>query len=176
MWSALFLALSFEVPWARAQGPDLPELTHHLTPLAPRPPAPDFVLQDLDGRRQRLSDYRGRVVIVNFWATWCPPCRREMPSLERLHQRLSGQPFAILAIDQMEGVDHVFAFTGQLDPPPTFPILLDGEGRVGKAWKVKGLPMSFIVDKKGRIAYRAMGGRQFDHPEIERRLRELIDE
>ena len=155
---------------------DLPDLTHKLTALKPRPPAPDFALKDLEGKTQRLSDYKGRVVLVNFWATWCPPCRREMPSMERLSQKLKAEPFMVLAPDQLESFDLVFSFTGQLDPSPTFPILLDEKSVASKAWKVKGLPTSFIVDKQGRIAYRAVGGREFDHPEIDKLIRGLIAE
>jgi len=155
---------------------DLPDLTFKLTPLNPRPPAPDFTLKDLDGKTQRLADYKGKVVLVNFWATWCPPCRREMPSMERLYQKLKDQPFMILAVDQMENFDLAFTFTGQLEPSPTFPVLLDEKGQTPKAWKVLGLPTSFVVDKQGRIAFRAMGGREFDHPEIEKTIRSLLQE
>ena len=155
---------------------DLPDLTHTLTALKPRLPAPDFALKDLDGKTQRMSDYKGSVVLVNFWATWCPPCRREMPSMERLYQKLKGEPFMVLAPDQYENFDLVFSFTGQLEPAPTFPIMLDPKSTASKTWKVKGLPTSFIVDKQGRIAYRAVGGREFDHPEIEKTIRALIAE
>ena len=155
---------------------ELPDLTHKLTALNPRPPAPDIALQDLDGKSQRLADYKGRVVLVNFWATWCPPCRREMPSMERLYQKLKNEPFMVLAPDQYEGFDIVFSFTGQLDPAPTFPIMLDPASTTSKAWGVKGLPSSYLVDKQGRIAYRAIGGREFDHPEIEKTIRALIAE
>ncbi len=99
-----------------------------------------------------------------------------MPSLERLRRTLEAEPFAILAVDQMEKFDLVFAFTGQLDPAPGFPILLDESGQSAKAWGVKGLPASFVVDKQGRIAYRAMGGREFDHPRIRELILELIRE
>jgi len=116
------------------------------------------------------------VVLVNFWATWCPPCRREMPSMERLYQKLKGEPFVILAPNQLETFDLVFAFTGQLEPAPTFPILLDDTGKSAPAWGVKGLPASFVVDRQGRVAYRAMGGREFDHPEIVKVIRALINE
>jgi thiol-disulfide isomerase/thioredoxin len=155
---------------------ELPDLTHKLTALESRPAAPDFVLQDLDGKTRRLSDYKGKVVLVNFWATWCPPCRREMPSMERLYQKLKNEPFMVLAPDQYESFDIVFSFTGQLDPAPTFPILLDPNSVASKAWGVKGLPSSYVVDKQGRIAYRAIGGREFDHPEIEKTLRALMQE
>lgn len=171
---ALFLPTLAAVP-ASAQT-DLPDLTHKLTALTPRPPAPAFTLKDLDGKTRKLSDYKGQVVLVNFWATWCPPCRREMPSLERLYQKLKGEPFAIFAADQRESFDLVFAFTGELNPTPTFPILLDEQTKISALWHVQGLPTSFIVDKQGRIAYRAIGGREFDHAEIEATIRKLIHE
>ena len=155
---------------------DLPELTTKLTALSPRPIAPAFTLKDLDGKTHPLSAYKGQVLLVNFWATWCPPCRREMPSMERLYLKLKEGPFKVLAVDQNESFDLVFAFTGELDPTPTFPILLDASGVVGKQWRVPGLPASYLVDKQGRIAYRAIGGREFDHPEIEATLRRLMHE
>lgn len=178
IWFARILsvsALAFMPVYAPAQV-NLPDLTHRLTPLNPRPPAPDFRLEDLDGKKRALSDFKGKVVLVNFWATWCPPCRREMPSMERAYQKLKSGPFTILAVNQYENVDLVFTFTGQLEPQPTFPILFDANSITAKQWGVKGLPASFIVDKHGKIAYRAMGGREFDHPEIVKRLRQLMVE
>jgi peroxiredoxin len=94
--------------------------------------------------------------------------------MERLSRRLQGQPFVILAINQQEQPDQVFVFTGQLDPAPTFPILFDRDSTVSHAWGVLGLPASFIVDKQGRVVYRAMGGREFDHPEIEQTIRAIL--
>ena len=125
-----------------------PEMSHSLTTLKPGKSAPDFALPDIDGKVHRLSEYRGKVVLVNFWATWCPPCRREIPSMERLLEQLKGKPFVVLAIDQEETADSVFVFTGQLDPAPTFPILLDRTSAVAPAWGVLGLPTSFIVDQR----------------------------
>lgn len=140
--------------------------------VKPRRPAPDFSLPDIDGKIHKLSDYSGKVVLLNFWATWCPPCRRELPSMEKLYLELKGKPFQVLACDQQEDADTVFAFSGQLDPAPDFPLLLDRKSVVSKAYAVPGLPTTFLIDKKGHIAYRAVGGREFDHPAI----RALIDE
>lgn len=140
-----------------------------------RPLAPDFILEDLDNKKHRLSDLRGKVVLVNFWATWCPPCRREMPSIERLSQNLKGTDFEILAVNVAENIDTVFSFTGTLEPAPTFPIVLDTDSSVVKAWPVMGLPTTFILDKQGRIAYRAVGGREFDDQAILAQIQALID-
>ena len=151
-----------------------PPLTHVLAPIDPRKPAPDFSLPDMDGKLHKLSDYRGKVVLLNFWASWCPPCRREMPSMEKLFLSLKGKPFQVLACDQQEDSDTVFSFTGQLDPEPTFPLLLDSKSAVSEAFGVPGLPTTFLIDKTGRIAYRAVGGRDFGHPAIRALIEGLI--
>jgi peroxiredoxin len=129
-----------------------------------RPPAPDFRLEDLDGHVHQLSALRGRPVIVNFWATWCPPCREEMPSMQRAWAQLRDQGVLMLAINVGESADQVFQFTA--DYPVTFPLLLDSDGAVSGEWPIKGLPTTFVVDPQGRIAYRAIGGRQWDAPEL----------
>jgi thiol-disulfide isomerase/thioredoxin len=152
------------------------ELGYRFTPLEPLQAAPDFSLQDMDEETHTLSDYRGKVVLVNFWATWCPPCRKEMPALEALYKKLGTEKFAVLAVNQWEDPDHVFTYTGDLNVFPSFPILFDPESAVSQDYKVKGLPTSFIVDRQGRLAYRAVGGRDFDHPEVERLIRVLLAE
>jgi thiol-disulfide isomerase/thioredoxin len=123
-----------------------------------------------------LAHLKGRVVLINYWATWCPPCRREMPSMERLSQALKGEAFSVLAVDVGEDADTIDAFTSQLDTELSFPILLDTRSRTMQAWKVAGLPTTFLVDKQGRIVASAIGGREFDHPEIIRAIRELLGE
>lgn len=143
--------------------------------LTARPQAPDFFLEDLDGKKRRLSNLRGKVVLVNFWATWCPPCRREMPSIERLSHVIKRADFEILAVNVAENLDTVFSFTGTLEPIPTFPIVFDTDSSVLKAWPVMGLPTTFILDKQGRIVYRMVGGREFDDPAILDQIRGLID-
>ena len=153
-----------------------PKLGHRLAPLQESIPAPDFVLENMDEEKVSLKELRGKVVLINFWATWCPPCRREMPSMERLYQKINGDNFTVLAINQMEEEDLVFAFTGQLEIDLTFTILFDKDSSVSQAFNVKGLPTSYLIDKKGNIRYRAIGGREFDHPEVEKLIINLIQE
>jgi thiol-disulfide isomerase/thioredoxin len=113
-------------------------------------------------------------VLVNFWATWCPPCRREMPSMQRLKEALAGEPFAVLAVDVGEDADTIQGFTSQLDATLTFPILLDTRSRAMQSWKVSGLPTTYLVDKQGRIIASAVGGREFDHPELVAAIRAVL--
>lgn len=162
------MLLSASPVFAKESSPD-----QRLIEVTKRPQAPDFVLEDIDNKKRRLSDLRGKVVLVNFWATWCPPCRREMPSIERLSHLLKGGDFEILAVNVAENLDMVFSFTGTLDPVPTFPIVFDKDGSVLKAWPVRGLPTTFVLDKQGRIAYRAVGGREFDDPAILAQIQSL---
>ena len=157
---------------ARPGWPAEPQQT--LTPVAQRTPAPDLAPETTEGGKLRLSELRGKVVVVNFWATWCPPCRREMPSLERLNQLMRGEPFAIVGIDAGEEAEDVLSFRGELAPAPTFRLLLDAEGAALKAFGVSGLPTTFVLDRQGRIAYKALGGRKFDDPAVVSVIRSLI--
>jgi len=150
------------------------ELSHSFARVDPPLSVPDFSLPDMDGEQHALQDYRGKVVLINFWATWCPPCRREMPALEQLYRKLADQPFAVLAVNQWEDADLVFAYMGDLNVFPSFPILFDPESRVSAEFGVKGLPTSFLLDRQGRVVFRAVGGRAFDHPEVEQTIRSLL--
>jgi thiol-disulfide isomerase/thioredoxin len=161
---------------AQAAERQQPKLGYWLTAMSKPMPAPDFTLEDMDANKFSLKDYRGKVILLNFWATWCPPCRREMPSLERLHQNFKDKDFVVLAVNQMEAVDQVFAYTGGLEVEPTFAILFDKDSNVSRGYGVQGLPTTYIIDKKGNIRYRAIGGREFDHPEVEKQIMQLIQE
>jgi peroxiredoxin len=148
-----------------------------LVAIAERPAAPELALPEDESKTiQRLADLRGKVVLVNFWATWCPPCRKELPSMERLWRLLKGEGFVVLGVIVDESSDEIYAFTAAMDTPPTFPLLLDEGARVAQSWPVKGLPTTFVVDKKGRIAFAAVGGREFDNPVIVDQIRALLRE
>ncbi|HEY9100005.1 MAG TPA: TlpA disulfide reductase family protein [Thiobacillus sp.] len=152
---------------------DLPPLSHSLTKLTPKP-APALKLNDMKGVAHDLAQLKGRVVLVNFWATWCPPCRREMPSMEKLKQQLKGEAFTVLAVNVGETVNDIELFTSQLDADLSFPILLDHSSQSMQAWKIAGLPTTYLVDKKGRVVAGAIGGREFDHPEMVQVIRAEI--
>jgi len=113
------------------------------------PQPPGFALQDLEGRTHRLEDYRGRVVLVNFWATWCEPCRAEMPSIERLRADLGDRPFSVLAINLAEPRSRIEKFLAAM--PLGFPVLLDRDTAVAKAWRARILPATYLVDRNGRV-------------------------
>ena len=120
----------------------------------PRPPkagdpAYDFALESLDGGQVSLSDFRGKNVMLNFWATWCGPCRIEIPHMVKLYGEMSGQDFEILAVNLREDSGRVRAFVSEYDM--RFPILLDPQGKVGGAYFVRGIPTSVFVDREGII-------------------------
>jgi peroxiredoxin len=122
--------------------------------------APDFAVPDLSGQAVRLSGLRGQVVLLNLWTTWCPPCREEMPSMEKLYQRLKDRGFVLLAVSQDEaGKAAVEPFVRDLGL--TFPVLVDPEHQVGDRFNVWGYPESFIIDREGRVVERVIGPRDW---------------
>jgi len=153
---------------------ELPPLTHKLTTLKKVINAPSLRLKNLDDEIIDIKDLKGKVVVVNFWATWCPPCRREMGSLERLHLATKDKNVVVLAVNIGEDVDTVFSFLGQVEPSPTFPMLFDPEAKSMSPWNVRGLPTTYIIDPNGTMIYRAIGGREFDHSDIQQAIIKLI--
>ena len=136
--------------------------------------APPLALRDLAGRPVDLAALRGQVVLVNFWATWCPPCVEEIPSLDRLHAQLAGRGFTVLAVDVGEDRATVERFLA--DRPVRFPVLLDPEGASFKTWKAYAFPTSVLLDRAHRARYAVYGAFAWDSPEVVRTIGGLLDE
>ncbi len=118
--------------------------------------AQDFILPALTGNDVKLSDYKGKVVFLNIWATWCPPCRDEMPSMESLYRRLKGRNFELLAVSiDRDGEKVVRPFAAKYGL--TFPVLLDPEGKTYRLYGLTGVPESFIIDKSGVVIHKVIG-------------------
>jgi thiol-disulfide isomerase/thioredoxin len=149
----------------------LPAAAQGLKPSSPAP-APGLELVDLQGARHRLADYRGKVVLVNFWATWCTPCREEMPSIERLRAALEGKPFAVLAVNLAEPEARIRKFLEAV--PVRFPVLLDRDAAAARAWQAKVLPATYIVGPDGVIRYRHLGELDWSKPEVRRAITALM--
>lgn len=133
---------------------------------------PALALRDLKGQPHGLADLRGKVVLVNFWATWCEPCRDEMPSMQRLEASLAGQPFAVLAVNFGESPQRVREFTDRLGLG--FRVLLDPDREASRAWRVRVLPSSFLVDADGRVRHAVVGEMDWASREAERMVRALL--
>jgi len=139
----------------------------------PQPPA--LQLPNLQGKQLDLTDYRGRVVLVNFWASWCPPCVHEMPSMQHLADHFHDKPFTILGVNMAEDITTVTQFL-QTRVHVSFPILLDRDGKALKAWRVFAFPTSYVIDKQGRIRYALFGGIDWDSDEVKHKLAKLLAE
>ncbi|MGH7471713.1 MAG: redoxin domain-containing protein [Longimicrobiales bacterium] len=136
-------------------------------------PAPNFQLRDLDGHLVSLSDLRGKVVLLNFWATWCGPCRVEMPAMEQLYRMFSRKDFEILAVStDAQGVAVTRPF--QQAYHLTFPILHDADYRVGLMYGARSLPMTFMVDRQGIVRHQIFGARDWGASEAQQLVQMLM--
>jgi thiol-disulfide isomerase/thioredoxin len=124
----------------------------------------DFTLPLLNGANQKLSDLKGKVVFLNFWATWCPPCRQEMPSMETLYQRFKGQGLEILAVDCQEESRDVSAFMRR--NRLTFPAALDESGAVSGNYGIEAIPTTYIIDRSGKIILKVVGSLNWNNQKI----------
>lgn len=147
-----------------------------LTVTYKSPAAHPLSLESLDGGVYDLVAMKGRVVVINFWATWCPPCIEELPSMQKLWDETRAGGLEILAVNLGELPDRIRAFLEEFEPTLAFPILLDVEGEAFQAWGVRGLPKTFVINKRGQIVYEAEGGRDMNSEHIRERLQELMDE
>jgi peroxiredoxin len=136
-------------------------------------PAPDFTFPGLDGKMVSLSDYKGKVVLVNIWATWCPPCVKEMPSMEKLYRKFKGENFEILAVSLDEpGPKAVAPFMEKTRL--TFPALIDSKGAIKPVYRITGIPESFIIDKQGLLIKKIVGPIDWAAPQVFRFFNSLI--
>ena len=137
----------------------------------------DFELEDLDGNVVKLSSFRGNMIFLNFWATWCGPCRAEMPAMQRIYDKLKDKDFVILAVNLQEDNLPVKNFMDKYSLD--FPVLLDRTGKVGAQYGVRSIPTTYLIDRDGSIIGRAIGAREWDAPEFqsifEKILRNSID-
>ncbi len=137
-------------------------------------PAPNFQLWDLEGKPVSLANYRGGVVLVNFWATWCGPCKVEMPAMEKLYREFDRKDFEILAVStDAQGAAVTRPFRDEIGL--TFPILHDSDFRVGVMYGARTLPISFLVDRQGNITHRIFGARDWYSPEARQLIQTLLD-
>ena len=142
-------------------------------PLEQNVPAPNFALPDLDGKMVRLSDFKGKVVLLNIWATWCLPCVEEMPSIEKLHQELKDEDFKILAVSIDEsGARTVAPFMKK--HKLNFTALLDNKGAINSLYRTTGVPESFIIDQEGFVVEAVIGARNWASPQIIGYFRNLV--
>jgi len=133
---------------------------------------PDFTLPTLAGGSITLSNLKGKVVLINFWATWCGPCREEMPSLERLYRHFKYEDFTLLAVDIMENPETVKRFAKEYNL--SFPILLDEKGDVAGKYAANAIPTTYIIDKRGKAVGKAIGPRKWDGDHAKDVIEELL--
>ena len=143
-------------------------------PLQLGAPAPDLELESLDGGPIALADQRGRVVFVNFWATWCPPCRDEAPSLERLYAKLGDRGFEVLAVSIDAAGDRAAVDEFRIEFELSFPILLDPEQRAHTAFGVTGVPETYLIGPEGRLLERFIGPQDWEDPRYARAVQRLL--
>ena len=175
LWAIVAVVAVVAVAWAGRES---------YQPILTGAKAPDFVAQTLDGKTVRLADYNGRVVLVSIWATWCGPCREEMPSMETLYKDLKDTDFEILAVsvDARLGEKDAFgrpggdlrAFADELGL--TFPILHDASGKIEQIYQTTGVPETFLVGRDGLIYKKVAGGTDWAAPVNQELVRRLLDE
>jgi thiol-disulfide isomerase/thioredoxin len=135
-------------------------------------PAPALKLDNLDGEAYDLADSRGHWVFVHFWASWCGPCRKEMPTIQAIYPEFDPARLEIVVINTAESEDTVFAFLAGVAPDLT--PLMDSDGLVTERWQPRGLPSTYFVDPDGKLQYLALGGRPWDTPDYLNFLRGII--
>lgn len=146
----------------------------HLEAAEQASPAPDFTLKSMTGENVRLKELSGQVVLVNFWASWCGPCRKEMPLLDKLHTKYSAMGFTVLGVNVEEKNQAAIDFISEMGV--SFPILLDSENNVSKQYDVEAMPTTVIIDRKGTKRYTHYGFKAGDEAIYKKVVKALIRE
>lgn len=170
----LIIIIAMIIPISTAAAATLTQDLAELGFSTPRErlPSIDFTLQTTDQQTRSLSDYRGKVVFLNFWATWCGPCRAEMPSMQLLYEELQDEGFEIVAVNLGERPAPVNTFINEYGL--TFPVLLDQRQTVGTQYGARSIPTTFLIDRNGDILGMAVGSREWDTPEYIELFRKVL--
>jgi peroxiredoxin len=142
--------------------------------IAPSSPAPDFTLRSVEGPNLRLKEQRGKVILVNFWATWCGPCREEMPHLNRLYEKYRASGFSLLGVNVDEDSRNAAGVASQLGVK--FPVLLDSDKQVSKLYDLNAMPSTVLIDRDGKVRYMHRGYRTGTEQEYDQQIRALLKE
>jgi peroxiredoxin len=170
--STIFFASSFSSLWAQTK-PNY-KLVPILQPMKEVAPTPDFTLNTLDGKKISLKDFRGKVVLLNFWASWCTPCREEMPAMEKLYQEYKDKNFVVLAVAVKDRKQDAVDFVKELKI--SYPVALDPEAQVGSLYGAWGLPATYIIGPKGEGLARGWGPAEWHGAGARKLVKDLIDE
>jgi peroxiredoxin len=170
---SLILILFLNLPLLVEGGEDELFSKIRITPIKGDKKTPDFSLKDLNDKRVGLKQFKGKIIFLNFWATWCGPCKEEMPYIEALYQQFKEKNFVFLTVSvDYEGIKPVKEFINKYQY--TFPVLLDPKCETLDLFEVKGIPTTFLIDKKGKMIGKAIGPRDWRSPEIASLLNLLI--
>ena len=178
----LFWPLVFSLSWylvlgswatVLAQSKVNYKVIRNLEPMKENSPTPDFSLPTPDGKKISLKDFRGKIVFLNFWASWCAPCREEMPAMDRLYQEFKDKNFVVLAVAVKDRKQDAISFVKELKL--TYPIGLDPEGEVGLLYGAWGLPTTYLIGTKGEGLARAWGPAEWHSPAARKLIKELTE-
>ena len=142
-----------------------------MDPISGAPKASGFNLEDTKGQKKSLEDYKGKFVLLNFWATWCAPCRKEMPAMSNLHDSFNGESLEVIGVHVGPSLAGVKKFLESV--PVSFSILIDKDMSLAN-WGVQGLPTTFLINPDGRLVYKAVGEREWDSPDMISFLRDMV--
>ena len=176
--AAIALATSTAPSLAASAGTEGPWYADRLTEigfrvLASPASVPDFEVEALAGGAIKLSDFKGKIVLLNFWATWCPPCKEELPSIQALWQRTKDKPFALVAVSQGESRQKVLSFIEK--NKYVLPVYIDPAGKSGALYGARSIPTTCVIGKDGRLIAYTVGGLRYDRPEVLSLFAELAD-